>query len=148
MVFTFDPALFRSQFPAFASVTDYPTATLQVYYNISGLYISTNDYGYLNGDGRAYALNLMTAHITAINDINAAAAENQSTSVGLVTSASVGDVSVSIQPPPTKSAFDYWLSLTPYGQQLLALLNMIGAGGLYIGGLPERSAFRKVGGIF
>ncbi|EQA94848.1 hypothetical protein HPS_1652, partial [Glaesserella parasuis 29755] len=32
--------------------------------------------------------------------------------------------------------------------QLWALLQQLGTGGLFIGGLPERSAVRKVGGVF
>lgn len=85
----------------------------------------------------------MTAHLTQLSTM---AAAGQATGVGQ--SATVGAVSVSMVPPPIKSGFQYWLASTPYGMQLWALLNVKGAGGLYVGGLPEKTAFRKVGGIF
>ncbi|MNJ79317.1 hypothetical protein D3C77_772930 [compost metagenome] len=44
--------------------------------------------------------------------------------------------------------WSYWLGMTPYGMQLMALLKVCTGGGLYVGGLPERAAFRSVGGIF
>lgn len=67
---------------------------------------------------------------------------------GAVTSATIDKVSVSIRAPTTNDGWSFWLSLTPYGLELWALLNRCTAGGLYVGGLPERSAFRSVGGIF
>jgi hypothetical protein len=67
---------------------------------------------------------------------------------GVMTGATEGTVSVSLQAPPAKDAFSWWLATTPYGAQLRALLLARSAGGFYVGGLPERAAFRKVGGIF
>jgi hypothetical protein len=66
-----------------------------------------------------------------------------------VSGASVDKVSVTLTPPPVKSQWQWWMSLTPRGAQLLALLKSKAAGGLYVGGLPaERAAFRKAGGVF
>ncbi len=70
------------------------------------------------------------------------------TTAGMVTGATVSKVSVSITPPPSASAWQFWLSTSPYGLQLWAFLNIKSAGGAYVGGLPERTAFRKVGGVF
>jgi hypothetical protein len=53
-----------------------------------------------------------------------------------------------MQAPPAANAWQYWLNTSPYGMQLLALLQAKGVGGLYVGGLPERDAFRKVYGVF
>jgi hypothetical protein len=142
-IITFDIAAFRLAFPAFADTTKYPDATLQGFWDASCCYVSPVDYGWLHGDCRARALNLMTAHIAQLSTM---AASGQPIGVGQ--SATVGAVSVSMVPPPIKSGFQYWLAITPYGMQLWALLNVKGAGGLYIGGLPEKSAFRKVGGVF
>jgi hypothetical protein len=139
----FDVAAFRVAFPAFANETTYPDATLQAYCDAACCYISPEDYGWLNGDCRARALNLMTAHLAMLSSM---IANRQPAGVGI--SATVGDVSVSMMPPPVKTAFQYWLATTPYGTQLWALLNVKGVGGLYVGGLPEKSAFRKVGGRF
>ncbi len=142
-VITFDVAAFRAAFPAFADPQKYPDATLEGYWDAACCYISPTDYGYLHGDCRARALNLMTAHLTQLSTM---AASGQPTGVGQ--SATVGQVSVSMVPPPIKNGFQYWLASTPYGMQLWALLRVKSVGGLSIGGLPEKSAFRKVGGIF
>lgn len=140
---TFDVSLFRSQFPAFANETSYPDATLQGYWDAGTCYISDQDYGALSGDCRTRALNLMTAHLTALSD-KIASGENPS----FEQSASIDKVSVTLTPPPIKSQFQWWLSITPYGSQLFALLQVKAVGGFYVGGLPENSAFRKVGGVY
>lgn len=67
---------------------------------------------------------------------------------GVLTSANEGSVSVSFAPPPSRSAWQYWLNQTPYGQQFLALFSSLVLGGFYIGGLPESQAFRKTGGLW
>ena len=139
----FDVAAFRVAFPAFANDTTYPDATLQAYWDAACCYISPCDYGWLHGACRARALNLMTAHLAALSTMIA-----NGQAVGVGQSATVGAVSVSMVPPPIKSGFQYWLAITPYGIQLWALLSAKAAGGLYVGGLPEKSAFRKVGGVF
>ncbi len=140
----FDVAQFRLDFPAFADSTAFPDATLQGYFNSASCYISTSDFGCLNGDCRVMALYLMTAHLCQISQL----AISGKTS-GLVTSSSVGSVSVGLTPPPFGSSqWSWWLNTTPYGQQLQALLSQASIGGLYICGRPERSAFRKVGGRF
>lgn len=97
----------------------------------------------LEGECRYRALTLLTAHLAALGVLIAAGQVP-----GLVQTATVDKVSVSLTPPPILTQFQWWLSLTPYGQQLLALLQVASVGGIYIGGLPEISAFRKVGGIF
>lgn len=68
--------------------------------------------------------------------------------VGQVTGATVDKVAVNLAPPPSRDAWAHWLSLTVYGLQLQALLKSCTAGGLYLGGRPERAAFRAVGGCF
>jgi hypothetical protein len=114
-----------------------------MYFTMASQYISPTDGFMLSGDVLALSLNLMTAHLAkSFSMINLG-----QTSV-VVQGSSEGSVSVSLVPPPIKNAFQFWLSTTPYGMQLRALLNIQGAGGFFIGGLPERSAFRKVAGIF
>ena len=143
-VITFDVTTFRLQFPAFADPVKYPDALLQQNWDMATCYISNTDYGLsLTGNCLVLALNYMTAHLTALNNITAA---NQLPS--LQTSATVDKVSVTTTPPPLKTQLQWWLSLTPYGQQLYALLQVKSAAGWYIGGLPETSAIRKVYGVF
>lgn len=139
-VFTFDAAEFKAAFPAFASLDD---STLQGYWDAAICYVSPDNYGWLVDDCRLRALNLMTAHLAKLSEIIATGQLP-----GLEQSASIDKISVTMTPPPVKTQFQWWLSLTPYGQQLLALLMVRSVGGFYIGGLPERAAFRKVGGLF
>lgn len=139
----FDVSAFRAQFPAYANTTTYPNNTLSMYWDTATFYISSNDYGWLNGDKRQRALNMMTAHLVCLSD-KIAAGETP----GLEQAATIDKVSITLTPPPVKSQFMWWLSLTPYGAQLLALLSTMGAGGMYIGGNRETSAFRKAFGVF
>lgn len=144
--FTFDIPRFRVEFPAFSNIVKYHDTLLQSDWDAATCYISNEDYGILHGDCRYHALSLMTAHLQALKDI---IATNGSQGVpGLVQSASIDKVKVSLTPPPLKNQWSWWLSLTGYGQQLLALLQALSVGGLYIRGLPETLGFRRIGGVF
>ena len=81
------------------------------------------------------AIYLLTAHRTFLNSQAQAGQEGQG---GKVASASVGEVSVSYATMPTNDTFDYWLTLSPYGQELAALLNMLSGLPKYYGGSFER----------
>lgn len=145
-ILTFDPALFRQQFPAFADVALYPDAQLQRYWDMAVCYSTDVDYckaelGVISC--RQTALNMLTAHLLTIGT---GAVTGQT--VGMVQSATVDKVSVTIQAPENPNQWQWWLNKTPYGQMYLALLRAKSAGGFYIGGSPERSAFRSVGGGF
>jgi Protein of unknown function (DUF4054) len=142
-ILTFDVTLFRQQFPAFADPTVFPDALLQMYWDMATCYISNCNYGWLNGDCRVLAINMMTAHLVATSVLIAAG----QTSV-LVQGATVDKVTVSLTPPPLNNQWQWWLSTTPYGQQLFALLQAKSVGGLYIGGSLELAAFRRVGGFY
>ena len=139
-VITFDVVAFRASYPQFANPTKWTNAALQGYFDTAICIINNNDYGCgsLTGACRVRALNLETAHLAALADIIASGQ-----TPGLVNSATVDRVSVSLTPPPTLSSWRYWLSLTPYGLQLLAILSSKSVGGYYIGGNPEVSAFRR-----
>jgi len=139
----FNISVFRTRFPAFASDAVYPDAMLEGWWDIATCYISDKNYGIFKGKCRELAIMLMVAHIAAINDLI-----QQGITPGQISSASIDKVSVSINPPPVDSQFSWWLSLTPYGQQLDSLLSTASVGGWHVGGLPERSAFRKAGGVF
>jgi len=140
---TFDIAVFRASFPAYSNVAAYPDMTIQGYWDAAICYINPNNYGYLNGASRARALNLMTAHLLYLADVIKGGQQ-----VGFTTQATIDKISVAMQAPPAANAWQYWLNTSPYGMQLLALLQAKGVGGLYVGGLPERDAFRKVYGVF
>jgi hypothetical protein len=148
MIFIFDIPAFRIEFPAFANVIKYPDALLQSDWDLATCYISDTDYGILNGKCRYQALCLMTAHLQALKDIIASGQSGSSTVPGLVENSKIDKIEVKLTPPPVKTQWAWWLSLTGYGQELLALLQMLSVGGLFIRGLPEKLGFRRIGGIF
>lgn len=134
---TFGLAAFRLLYPQFVGVSD---ATVLAVADQALCFIS--DTG-CECDDTAWFL--MVAHLLQIQ----AAAANSGGGSGPVASATVGGVSVSFQAPPYgSSAYKFWLFTTPFGAQLAALLARCSAGGVYVGGAPERAAFRQVGGGF
>lgn len=143
---TLDPAAFRALFPQFADAAKWPDAALSIQFGAATGYVSADTYGDMPVAARTNALYLMTAHLLALSVI--IAQNNYSGQVGVVQGAVVDHVQITLTPPPVKSQWQWWLNTTPYGAQLLGLLEAQAAGGFYVGGLPERAAFRKVGGIF
>ncbi len=148
---------FRKLFPAFADTAQWPEATLQLYWDTGSDFISTGDCpcNILNNGSLQFAHDLMAAHIATLlaapvpaGGGGGGSSELPGGGSGVIQSASIGAVSVSMMAPPAKDMWQYWFAQTPYGQQLLALLQIKGVGGLYVGGLPERLGFRKVGGVF
>lgn len=143
LTYTFDIPNFRIDYPAFSNATTFPDVTLQLYWDNATCYIDNLNYGYLNGDCRYQALTLMTAHLASLSVLIASGQIP-----GLVQTSTIDKISVGLTPPPLLNQFQWWLCITPYGQSLLALLQVSSVGGFYIGGLPERLAIRKVGGTF
>lgn len=134
---------FRAMFPAFTDAVIYPDSVLQLYFDMATSYINPNIlpscYLYAMSLGQqTLALYLMTAHLAYLNGLIAGG-----TTPGIVQSSTIDKVSVSLVPPPGKTQFDWWMNLSPYGAQLLALLSLAGAGGMYFGGYPVVSAFRR-----
>jgi hypothetical protein len=149
LVFTYTD--FVSMFPAFANPVQYKSTALALQFDLASIYISNVDYGgNLTGASLQNALYLMTAHLQGLNDL---VAQNDGAAPGIVTDATVDKVKVVLVPPPIKdSAWRYWLNQTPYGQSLLALLQVKAVGGWFVPGSVagggELGAFRRVGGRF
>lgn len=140
----FDPAAFRLSFFEFTDAEKWSDALLLQKRQDAENYISPKPGKRLDAGSRVWALGLMTAHLLLLGQ----AAASGGTS-GLIASASVDKVSVSLTPAPVKNHFQYWLAQTPRGAELLAYLKSKAAGGLYVGSKPpERAAFRKAGGVF
>ncbi len=136
-ILTFDYSEFIALFPAYANAIMYPELILQQYWNSAINYISDiGNVGTIQGDQRQYAINLMTAHLTYISGL---IANGQTPYVA--NSVTIDKVNVGLTPPPMSNEWQWWLNASPYGQQLLALLQANSAGGFYIGGSPVRSAF-------
>lgn len=136
----YNDATFRALFPAFASTVKYPLATLSLYWGVATSYISKwpqCDFDGFTIEQQTLALNDMTAHLLQLNTMAATGRQ-----AGIVTAAGVGAVNVSLQPPPEVNQWQWWLNQTPYGQMLLALLEVVTVGGLYIAdGVPARGMF-------
>jgi hypothetical protein len=133
---------FRQNFSNYSDDTTYPDSLLLFQYEIGKCYVTDNDCT-MPETCREHALQLILAHLLYIRDLI-----NSGGNIGTITSASEGDVSVSLSEPPTSSNWEYWLNASPYGKELLALLSVQSTGGFYVGGLPERRGFRKIGGVF
>lgn len=127
--------------------TEYPEFNTEQYKNIcpvafrqSKNFISLKNCGRLKDEQRKSAIYLMTAHLSVLSLRNqSAAASGSGAASGIVASAAVGEVNVSYQQiPANKNMFDYWLATTPYGQELLALLEMLSTIPFYVGGSLER----------
>ena len=133
----FDLSAFRTAYPVFDSV---PDATVQA--------AATSALCLIGQDGcdcDTQMWQLMVAHLLYIQGQVATG----NGGAGAVTSATIDKVSVAFAAPPFgTSAYKFWLFKSPYGGQLLAMLDRCSKGGVYVGGLPERSAFRSVGGVF
>ena len=137
-----DVAWFRNSFIEFQDPTAYPDIMLNAWYANAGNYISQSDaYEGLTGSSLDFALQLLTAHL--LHNITAMG-KNQNT--GVVTGSTVGDISVTLQPPPVKSGWEFWLSSSAYGIQLWAFLSSQSVGGWSIGGYPETHVLRRAGG--
>lgn len=138
-----DIATFRVAFPAFASEAAYPDAMLQVFWDVGVSYLGDYDGCLLSGTPLQSALNFMLAHLLELSRL-----AGLGQTAAIVTQSVVDKVSVSLAAPPVKNAWAWWLNLTPYGVNLWALLSVKGAGGLYLGGSPERAGFRGAYGRF
>ena len=142
MTIELDIAQFRINFPEYASEAGYPDALLNSQYAIGKCYVADNDCT-LPEESREYALQLMLAHFLNIQDSIASGRPTQ-----IVTSATEGSVSVSLAESPNSDTWSYWLSSSPYGLQMISMLDAASAGGFFVGGSEERRGFRKINGGF
>jgi hypothetical protein len=147
---TFDYTLFQQQFPVYANPQTYPESLLQIYWDIAINYISNvGNFGALQGTMRQYAINLMVAHLLYLNFIIGTGNPNTGSQVtGLMQNATIDKVTVGLTPPPVPNQFQWWLNQTPWGQQLLALLQINSVGGFYVGGRGAIAAFGYQGGNY
>jgi hypothetical protein len=138
-----DKDAFRANrmFSLYADETTYTDDVLDAGYATGKLYIEDSGCTF-DDDQLSWVFMLMLAHILYIQD--QVLKGNNSV---VVSSGTESKVTVSLVEPPAEGMFSLWLRVSPYGRQILALLVAASAGGFTVGGLPERSAFRKVGGV-
>jgi len=133
---------FRVNFPLYSDEVNYTDTLLNAQYEIGKCYIADNDCT-MAVTCREYALQSMLAHLLYIRD-----QVNAGNNVGVITSASEGDVNVSLAQPVVDDEWHHWFNSSPFGRELIALLGGQAVGGFYAGGVNERASFRKGGGIF
>ena len=142
MIINLDIAAFRVNFDLYADETKYPDALLLAQYEIGKCYVADNDCT-MPEACREYALQSMLAHLLYIRD-----QVNSGVHVGMITSGTEDNVSVSLAQPAANDSWSFWFNASPFGRELMALLSVQSVGGFYVGGSPERKAFRKAGGRF
>ena len=126
----FDYDIFKLQIPEYKDPILYPEEQLQANWDQATSYVSDEEsFCGLNNKDLRLALDLMTAHITALGDNIAANGSNPSFQMA---SASIDKVSVGVLNAPNNNQWDWWLGTTTYGQRLLALLALKSVGGFYI----------------
>ncbi|OWK42459.1 DUF4054 domain-containing protein [Fimbriiglobus ruber] len=138
----YNDSAFRSLFPAYANTVLYPAAMVQAFWDTATAYVSNRKGGCYTGGmtvaQQTLALNQMTAHLLYLNGQIAAG-----NTPGVMTGATIDKISITLEPPPAPNAWQYWLQSTPYGQQLLALLQVVSAGGFYVTtSVPGQAGFR------
>ena len=137
----YNDATFRALFPQYANTTTYPQAAIQLWWNNATAYLSPTycaSWGRLTLGQQTLALNLMTAHLYFINLL---AAQNEDS--GIITGAVIDKINVTLEPPPQVNQWQWWLNQSPYGKQLLALLQTAAVGGRFFNPQPTSTAFRR-----
>lgn len=129
---------FRALYPAFSDEELYPDINITTAFDTATLYKSNESSKCVSIDRLRTMLYLLTAHILFVNQ-----KANNGDQSGLLASATVDKVSVSMQTTSKNNAFHYWLNQSPYGQQYLALSRLCLLGGVYVGGSPEMIAYPK-----
>ncbi len=139
---------FRALFPAYSPKTaQFLPAMIQVYWDTATAYVSDRTGGCYTGGmsvaQQTLALNLMTAHLLTLSGLI-----QSGNTPGVTVGATIDKISVTLEPPPAPNQWQYWLNQTPYGQQLLALLQVASVGGFYAAsGVPGRAGFQFGNGM-
>ena len=110
---------FISDFPEFATVSQAEYS--RIYKRANVLFFSDSPATAIN----LLACELLIAHMIYLQNKANSGGQGGLNIGGFVQSASVHDVSVSVAAMPTKDNLQYWLSLTPYGQELLGMIDAL-----------------------
>ena len=121
---------FVSMFPEFADQSQYPASTINGFIVQAQCYITPKNVGEMTGTSRELAIYLMVAHLLTLNSYILSGNRTGA----LLTSAAIGDVSVSGTPPASRDMRDQWYGYTIYGVRLKALLDSYIGMGLYLQG--------------
>lgn len=108
---TFDPAAWKVRYPEFATVAD---QTSQLYFNEATLYCHNRLGPVPDVDQLTILLNMLTAHIAALNSPVTAAGANPGTPPGRIGAATEGSVSVTYNLDAVPGS-SQWFLQTKYG---------------------------------
>jgi hypothetical protein len=106
-IHTFDVAVFRQLYPAFANAVTFTDVYLQAQWDAATVYLGEYDGRLWGGKALQLALNLMTAHLVQINLLITQGGKTPT--IGILVSATVDKVTVSKMPPPATNGWKYWL---------------------------------------
>lgn len=151
---TLDIPVFRARFTAFSDEVLFPDSLLNGQWVLASNCFFENQTNELLGiECLTELLYLMLAHLLhiyaalngIIDGIDGVGGDNPQ----IIKTAVIDDVQVTVETPPFGTDyFTWWISKSPYGEQLFASLSVLTRGGFYIGGSRELDAFRKAGGGF
>lgn len=143
MAVIYDDDKFRQFFQEFKDAVKYPQALIEGYWAQANCIFDDEGNPLFKACDAWLVVANLTAHMMAI-----AMKAAKGRQVGFKSSSTIDKVSISMLPPPVKDQFSWWLSSTPYGAMLAALLEAASVGGFFFGGINERGSFRKGGGGF
>lgn len=122
---------FKKNFPEFESCED-----VELYILRAECYVSPNN-SKLDESKCKLAVYLFAAHLLTLQS----SIQDGQIQGGITVSSSIDKVSISMVPPPAKGAFEYWLSQTQYGMELLALVESEISTPFLLGGSFIRTLF-------
>lgn len=152
---------FLGWFYEFNDSSQWPVKMIEVCAKRARMYVTVNaQCDQLDGDDREYARALIVAHLLVLmkkaqtqtqqqaGGSSGGIAGGSSSSVGqlggngILTSASVGGVSVSMTIPQSQNAYEFWLNQTPYGIEFQAFMSSHVPVGVYSNGDDIRGCLR------
>lgn len=132
----------------------WPRKLIEVCYKRARMYVTQwAQCDQLDGEDRDFARGLLVAHICVLTKKaqgqtnpgmagNAIGGVGQLGGSGILTSASVGGVNVSMTVPQSQNAWEFWLNQTPYGIEFQAFLSTHAPVGIYSNGDDLRACLR------
>lgn len=125
-------ALFRQNFPAFASAVQYPDGSINFWLNYAYMLLPACRWKNILDLG----VQLFVAHNVTLDGLGAAEGQNGAPSgmtVGPVVSKTVGDLTITYDTASGVSEGDQHWSLTNYGTRFVKLARQFGSGPVQIG---------------
>ena len=130
---------FRKAFPEF-TVEKYPDEFIERFIVMATSFISTRNFR-IRPEVRLLAIEYMMAHLISLSAVGGDGSTTGSDG-NIIVSSSIGSVSVGIQAPIARNAFEQWIQSTGYGKQYWALMKMNNPTGIFWVGNPSAFGVR------